>query len=389
MKFAVIKPFWVTVLLSLLTGSVFAQTAKSYLEDDRVVLISDFDRTLTGPAWNSIWVLKKVPTVNNYFQTRTQTPRGLVTFDELPAEIPLTEHEYIELFKNRLAVSERSGQYTIGSRDSVTLPSKPFPGREQPILFLPGYYMVSPDSFMYYRSNPGNNFLLTDNAIAREADRFKLSRFGITFPLFQTLTSTLKGVENIHIPTARGQSSEEFVEGLFAEWQSEGFIKFIYGEEFVSRDGPSQEKIHVYPLGRGESVLFGDHLTEKKLRLVRDELITHYRMKAMQAKKKYLLVFADDNPEIVQEYHRMLLEYSAISNFRDTLDFMLVHAGTDLEIQRSEMPDRYTIYQAGIARRAPDDFIRTLFPSQRPRKISEISESRKLRICKNLFMKDL
>jgi hypothetical protein len=387
MKF-VIKPFWVTVLLSLFTGSVFGQTAKSYLEDDRVVLISDFDRTLTGPAWNSIWVLKKVPTVNNFFQTRTQTPRGLITFDELPSEIPLTEHEYIELFKNRLAVAERSGQYTIGSRDAVILPAKPFPGREQPIVFLPGYYMVAPDSFLYYRSHP-TNFLLTDNALARDADKFKLSRFGITFPLFQILTSSRKGVENIHIPTARGQSSNEFVEGLFAEWQSEGYIKYIYGEEFVSRQGPTREKIHVYPLGRGESVLFGDHLTEKKLRLVRDELITHYRLQAMQAKKKYLLVFADDNPEIVQEYHRMLLEYSAISNFRDTLDFMLVHAGSDLEIQRSEVPDRYTIYQAGVAKRAPEDFIRTFFPSQRPRKISELSESRKLRICKNLFTKDV
>jgi hypothetical protein len=371
---------------TIVSTSAFAD-AKDLLANNRVVLISDFDRTLTGPAWNSLWVLKKIPSVNNYFQTSTVTPWGTAAFDNLPQEVPVTESEFIEIYKNKLSVSEKSGHFTVGSRDGVMLPARNLPGREKPILFIPGYYTVAADSFKFFRSSGEANYLLNDYRSAEATETKRLSRFGLTFPLFQLLTSTLQGVANIHIPTARGQTEEEFVDGLFEEWKKEGWIRNNYGEEYVSRQGAVREHIRVYPLGRGESVLFGDRLVEKKVRLVRDELLTHYRLQALQQKEKFLIILADDNPEILQEYHRFLLDYSAVSNFRDTLDFMLVHAGSDAEVARSEMPDRFTSYESGIARKSSDDLIKTFFPTGQRKKYVPVSESRRASLCKNLFSK--
>lgn len=382
--------FSLTFLAAVLFFSSISRAQDSInhlIEEERVVLITDFDRTLTGPAWNSFWFLKKVPTVNNHFQITTPTPQGEVRFDELPNEVAVSESEFINLYKNQLAVQERQGQFIIGNRNAIVLPAYPFPGRETPILFLPGYYRVADDSFVRFRSNSRENFLLSDNEVARQRENTRSSRFGISFSLFQRLTQRTGNVGNIHVVTARGQTQQEFNE-LFDTWQEEGWLRNTEGKPYISRQGPASEQISIYNLGSGESVLYGDRLTEKKVRVVRDFIITHYRLQGLQRGKKFLIVVAEDNPEIVKEYHKIFTEFSAISNYNSTMNFLLVHAGTDEEVKASPLPDRFVTYKQGFASAAPEEMVSELFPQKTPRRIY-LEERLQLqkRQCLQLFVK--
>lgn len=340
------------LFLILFIVSVFANaqtlSLQDALENKTLVLVTDFDNTLTGRAWNTLWYLQKIPSLQSYYQSAALLPYG--GFDSFPQEVSVTEQEFTELLRNKIAVSEVNGQKTVRSSVPLELPILPgVAGRETPLLIVPGIYTITPQTFRNFKPQT-ENILLRDNSIGRSMETDSLSRFGPTFSLFQALSQDLPGAENIHVVTARAQSTKDFAE-LFRVWKNEGLIQ--------------QATASVYPVGTGEAVLYGDGITKRKVQLVRDQILAHYRLKAMQEDRKYTVVIGENDPETVREYFEMLMEVMSVKEYKKYLNVILFHAGTETEVARSGLPARYTTFKNGFAEVAKLKQISTVSPAKK------------------------
>lgn len=331
--------------------------AQSPLEDafleNRVVLISDFDNTLTGPAWKTLWYLKKIPGVQTWLQAAVAEKHG--GFDRLPSEIPITEREFHDLAVEKIAVTEKNGEKTPRSFDTLVLPAiAGFAERSSNIEWLPGFYTVVDDTFRNFRSQYGRNQLLIDNERARQIETPAETRFGLTFPLFQRLASGEDSIGNIYIGTARQQEVRDFHE-LFASWQDEGVIS----------KKTQVSEINVDPLGSGQAVLYGAGVVQRKVQRYRDHIINHYRLLAKQEDKKYFLVLGENDPPTVQALFEMLSELMTVKEFKKYIEVILIHADSDDLVRRSGLPSRFTTFRNGIAvvlDRESQDWIMTSSP---------------------------
>jgi len=342
------------------TASAQSETIADAAADGRVVLVTDFDSTLTGPAWKSFWILKKIPFLSTFLENLVplQNLQGQ-SFDDMPAEVRVTEREFYETVEKSIAKVEGRDQFTTRDLNPITLPGDSPRYRSEPVTFIPGYYYVDQGSFYFYRSNPKENFLVTDNSEAAQTERDTgLSRFGQAFPLFQFLSSNPAWLSNIFVVTARGQSSADFVDGLFTAWKKEGLIKYVKGTVRRTRNGPEAETARIFPLGRGESILYGNRLIQKKIQLVRDQIVADRRLVAKQSGKKFWIIVPDDRPEIAQEYFRLFSKLSAIGEYRQYLNFVFVHTGAAEDIRDSQLPARVTLFDNGFAVAAPDDVVK-------------------------------
>jgi hypothetical protein len=343
------QALYVVLFLLLSQETCRADDIETALRENNLVLITDFDQTLTGDSWKTLWYLKKIPYLQTYFQQATLTTQTNGTsFDELPAELPITEKEFLDFFRHKMAVSENNGQLTPGSYKPVLLePIFGFAERSRALKVFPGFYTVSFDSFRNFRTVPGRSLLLEDNEVGRQLEvGGRGSRFGVSFPLFQELMRDANTVENIHVVTARSQSEAEFLE-LFKAWQREGLLET---NETESRKGKKvvNKSVNIHPMGQGEGLLYGFRINQRKVRLVQEQIINHYRLQAMQKESHYTLVIAENDPDTVRDYFRMLTEISSISDYKKHLTFILIHAGTPEEVQRSEMPSRMTTFKNGL-----------------------------------------
>ncbi len=330
-----------------------AQNLQEAFDDHRLVLISDFDNTLTGPAWKTFWYLKKIPSLQTWFQAQLTANYG--GFDYLPAEIPITEQEFTERVRDKMAVREATGDYTPRSFEPLLLPAVEGSSvRSRPITLVPGIYTVTNDSFRDFRSQQ-NSMLLVDNDISRQNETQKESRFGLSFPIFQKLASRQENLENIYVVTARAQGEQEFLD-LFNEWVREGWLRFTQ----VIQRGVVRSSINVFPMGQGEGLLYGQKLSQRKVQLVRDQIINHYRLLANQRQRKYTLIIAENDPDTIKSYFQMLAEIMTVKEFKKHLDVLLVHAGSQQEVERSGLPSRYTTFKNGFPQAASSEDIRWL-----------------------------
>lgn len=372
------------VILFLSVSKSSAQSLQESFEEHRLVLISDFDNTLTGPAWKTFWYLKKIPSLQTWFQAQLTGLYG--GFDAQPAEIPITEQEYTERVREKLAVREANGDYTPRSFEPLVLPAvENSPIRGKPITLVPGLYTVTNDSFRDFRSQQ-NSMLLVDNEISRQNETKNESRFGLSFPIFQKLASRQENLENIYVVTARAQAEQEFLE-LFNQWAREGWLRFT---QAVQR-GVVLSSINVFPMGRGEGLLYGHKLSQRKVQLVRDQIINHYRLLATQRQKKYTLIIAENDPETVKSYFQMLAEIMTVKEFKKHIDVVLMHAGSQEEVERSGLPSRYTTFKNGFPQAAAPEDTRWLQKreSNEPRALSSKPRSRALSISPNLKCVDV
>lgn len=269
----------------------------------------------------------------------------------MPDEILISEQEFYNKVKNKLAVVERSGSATIKTHDAMELVELPMIGRDQKINFYPGFYRLTPDSFRYFKTQQTNQ-LLIDNQFANKVVKLSknfLSKFGIAFPIFQSLLKDIKNIRNVHILTARGQAAEEFTQGLFTEWKKEGVLENIEGDLIETRSGGQRASVQIHALGLGEAILYGSDLPEKKRRFLHEAIISQYTMNTNDKNNKWILIVAEDNPEILREYNKLFLELSGISNYREKFEFVLMSAGTEQELKLSELPSRTVYYEKGFA----------------------------------------
>ncbi len=344
------KQFWVVGFLFL---SIWNQRAQAYIDLgealrlNQVVLISDYDNTLTGPAWKTMWQLQKVSSLQSFFQLsgmQSQLPEGQ-SFETLPRTIAISESEFLDTFYKHLAVQEASGKMTPRSAKAFILPTIPFIfERQVPQLFLPGLYKISDVTWERFRAQPlDKSYLIEDDAIAQRLEKEGYgSRFGLSYPLFRMLLSSRKSVDNVHIPTARGQTEDEFQQ-LFASWQKQRLIRYLQGnlstaDRRITEDG----RINVYPLGNGEGLLYGEGITQRKVQLARDQIIPHYLLLGQQKQVKYVVVIAENDPLTLRAYEQMLKEISGIPLYQKHLEFVLLHAGSEADLALSGLPGRWT-----------------------------------------------
>ncbi len=336
----------IAMFVAGLFGAAVSQgNVEQAYQEHRLVLISDYDETLTGAGWNTLWFLKKIPALQSYLQI-SAIPALISgsTFESLPKTVAVTGREMGEILLERLAVVEANGKITPGSFNVQTLPALAgTPDRAQVKIFIPGVYRVTEESWERFRSDGSQFFLLEDNQRARMFERATgTSRFGPSFPLFQLLTNSRKSVDHIHVVTARAQSPSEF-EGLFQSWQREGFIKNTQGQRYsLDRRSWSVSNINTYSMGEGLSLLYGDTITQRKIQIVRDQIINQYLLLAKQQQKKFTVVIAENDPGTVSSYVRMLQELMGIPDYQKQFDFIMLHAGTDFEVERSGLPARWT-----------------------------------------------
>ena len=166
-----ILPFLI-VGFATLKASAQSETILQAAADGRVVLVTDFDSTLTGPAWKSFWILKKIPFLSTFLENLIplQNLHGQ-SYDDMPGEVRVTEREFYDQVEKSIAKVEGRDQYTTRDLQPVTLPGDSPRYRPQDVTFIPGFYYVDQGSFYFYRSNPQENFLLTDNDEAAQTER--------------------------------------------------------------------------------------------------------------------------------------------------------------------------------------------------------------------------
>jgi hypothetical protein len=341
------------VIVMLLVAQISFANVEEAFQQQQLVLISDFDETLTGPGWNTLWFLRKIPTIQSYLQL--SAINSLIpgaTFESLPKMLPVSGREIGEFFSERLAVIEANGKITPGSLTPQNLlPIPGTPEREHNQVVIPGLYRVTEESWERFRSSENIFYLLEDNMRAQQFERATgLSRFGRSFPLFRTLAQSRRTIDNIHIVTARAQSPLEF-EKLFQVWQREGHIKNTQGQRLtLDRRLGTMGSINVYPVGEGLGLLYGNSITQRKVQLVRDQILNQYLLLGKQQKKKFTVVIAENDPLTVASYARMLQEIMGIPDYQKQFDIILLHAGTELEVSRSGLPGRWSQLSGGLFR---------------------------------------
>ncbi len=373
------------LIVLFLARAANANMEKAYHEQS-LVLISDYDETLTGQGWNTLWFLKKIPKPQSFLQlSAVSTLNPNVTFDSLPAIVPVTSREVGEFLFEKLAIVESNGQITPRSLSQHLLPMIPgIPERALEQSFVPGFYRVTDESFERFRTSQNHFHLLEDNQRAQLLERTTgLSRFGISFPIFRLLTNSRRTIDNIHIVTARAQAMPEF-ESLFLSWQKEGFIKNIKGQRLtLDRRNWTEGAINTYPVGSGLGLLHGDAITERKIQLVRDQIINQYLLLAKQQQKKYVVVIAENDPATVHGYVEMLKELMGIPEYQKYFEFIFLNAGTEFEVSRSGLPGRWTRVTTGSLKPLEDVDIEFLSGKKGPAKQGSFVFSGLA--CKSLF----
>lgn len=342
--------FGVWVFLSFGIQISHADELDDMLSDlSTVVLGSDFDGTLAGPGWPTMWLLKKIPKLQTQFQAAAiaRTP-GFKGFNYLPDEVPVSESEFFEIAeRTQLAVTEKNNTFTVGSLKPWFLPAIPgVAGREVDMEFIPGAYAVTAESFKNFKERlDGQSQLLIDNEISRRHEKSLRARFGIAFALFKKLTNQPETLKNIFILTARPQSEFEFL-ALIREWYNEGLIRFA---QYQKSKRSEIETVTVFPLGREEGLLYGERIAAQKVTVLNDEMVEHYRLKSMQDGKKYTIIYEENDPTTIAAVSRLFKHLSGIKEYKKHLNFILVHAGTEAQVARSPIPARVTVFRQSVA----------------------------------------
>lgn len=280
----------------------------------KIIYVLDFDNTIfddSNPdsSWKTPWVLKKVSMVNSSAQL------GAV-LSASPVTIQITPAEYAN-FQNMWAKDKT----TLGSLTEVQLQTDAFLSRPKTI--VPGYYRIDENTFEFYKTGlNGENHLAQNYIQAKERVRRKRTPnfdfLGNAFPIFKKAMSDPSTVGDVHIFTAREQTSDEF-QMLFEMLEQDKLIMHTTG---INKRGlDSRPTIH--QLQGYESILYGRSLSQNKKSVIQ-KLVTHLSMstsdltddfsaeqeKMFQMVKTHTLLVAEDDPINIREIATLMRELS-------------------------------------------------------------------------------
>lgn len=359
-----------------------------YTTEAKYIYIFDFDGTLVddsrvNSSWKTPWILRKVDQV----RSSAQLNQSLVLAGDT---IEISAGEYIA-YMGQWSV----GNGSIGSSKEIRLLKDPY--LKRPDVIIPGHYYVDPNlTYKFYRSNTdGINYLI--NNLQEAQARIKSQKLdpldftGPAFAVFQTAMANPLSVGDVHIFTARNQSSEEF-QTFFDQLKLFGLIENSTG---LNRRGLLTMPT-VHQLQGIESILYGRSLTEGKKNVV-DRIVklatntnspTSFDYSAENPNEivgTHTVIVAEDDPLNIKVLIQLMTELSHGHSTRN-LKLVLMNTAPESVLVRNPFPNnqRWLVFNHGFVRPATEKEVNNYTGikviEQNQRKIS-LSESTNFNIC--------